>query len=238
VEQTQMGGNSPELTEARRNSRRYARLSWTTWIVDGMLLLAAVVGAWFAWPIQSEAGRLHAKRLDLQRVVGEMPISDPKKFHVLLLKNENPLEFRWRLYIPEKTFAMLLAECRSSTGSGSGTSSISGSADPGFECLITATILPTEGSSDVEIKTRIRTAHSRGTGAMNLHDQVIQRMVNAKDTSSWRIAGKNGVEAFSIEEMVGLLAIEPTSPDDVSKKPGTIRIGVGTQAVIAKVQSQ
>jgi hypothetical protein len=203
-----------------------------------MLLVAAVVGAWFAWPIQNEAGRLHAKRLDLQRLVGEMPIGDPTKYHVHLLKSESPLEFRWRVYIPEKTLAMLLTECRSSTGSSSGASNLAGSADPAFECLVIATISPTEGSTNMAIKTRVRTVHSRGTSSMNLDDEVIQRMVNVKDTSSWRIAGKNGVEVFSIEEMLWLLAIEPTSLENASAKQGAIRIGLGTQAVIDKARAQ
>jgi hypothetical protein len=63
-------------------------------------MVAAIVGAFYAWPILSKARLLHAKRLDLQRRVGEMPIGDPTKYHVLLIKDENPLEFRWRIYVP------------------------------------------------------------------------------------------------------------------------------------------
>ena len=62
-------------------SRRFVPNSWTTWTAEGVLLIATAVGACYAWPIQVEAGRLHAKRLDLQRRVGEMPISDPAKYH-------------------------------------------------------------------------------------------------------------------------------------------------------------
>ena len=114
-----------------------ARNSWLTRIVDSALLIAAIVGAWYAWPIQSEAGQLHAKRMDLQRRVGEMPIKDPSKYHVLMLKSENPLEFRWRVYCPAKNAALLSTESRSSRGSSSGTSGLTHASDTAQECIIT-----------------------------------------------------------------------------------------------------
>ncbi len=201
-------------------------------------MLITVVGVAYAWPILSEAGQLHAKRLDLQRRVGEMSISDPTKFHVLLLKSENPLEFRWRIYIPAKTDATLSTESRSSTGSSSSTSSFSGSSDPARECLITATILPVEGNSNMEIRIRTKSENSRGNATTYLSDEVIQRMVNTNDTSSWQVAGKDGVEAISIDEMVLLLAIEPPGQVAAPKQSGKIRIGLGTQAAIAKDRAQ
>ena len=226
--------DSERMGAPRNSSSRYASASWITWFVDGSLLCAAMVGACYAWPIQSEAGRLHVKRLDLQRRVGEMPISDPAKYHVLLLKSENPLEFRWRFYVPPKTDATLSTESGSSTGSSSGTSSFSSSADPAFEGLITATKLPAEGNSNMEIRVRTRSLHSRGSIGMNLHDETIQQMVDTKDTSSWRIAGKGGVEAITVDELVWLLKIESPIQEIPPKQSGMIRIGLGTQAVIAK----
>jgi hypothetical protein len=90
----------------------------------------------------------------------------------------------------------------------------------------------------MEIKTRTRSLNSRGTSNMSLRDEVIQRMVKANDTSSWSVAGKSGVEAFSVEQMVWLLKIEPPSQDSAVNKPGVIRIGLGTQSVINKVRAQ
>jgi hypothetical protein len=59
-------------------------------------------------------------------------------------------------------------------------------------------------------------------------------MVKTKDTSTWRVAGKSGVEAIAVEEIVCLLAIEPPGQDDTSKQPGIFRIGLGTQSAIDK----
>lgn len=77
------------------SSNRRSTVSLFTRIVDSILVLALIVGICLAWPIQSEAWRLHTKRVELQRKVGEMPIRDPSKFHVLLLKSDIPLEFQW-----------------------------------------------------------------------------------------------------------------------------------------------
>ncbi len=227
-----------DLTGKRRPLRLYTSLSWTTWIVDGTLLLAAIMGACFAWPIQSEAGRLHAKRLELQRRVGEMPISDPTKYHVLLLKSKHPTEFRWRIYVPAKTDARLLTETRSSTGSSSGTSNFSGSADPAMEGLVTAIFLPSQWRSNIGIRVHTRSLHSSGSIGMNLIDETIAEMVSAQATSSWRIAGASGVESFSIEESVCLLEIEPPKKDMVAMQSAWLRIRLGTQAAIDQAKSQ
>ena len=86
----------------------------------------------------------------------------------------------------------------------------------------------------MEIRVRTRSLHSRGSMGINLRDDTIQRMVDTKDTSSWRIAGKGGVEATTVDELVRLLLIESPSQDISSKPTGMIRLGLGTQAVIAK----
>lgn len=210
-------------------SRRFVPYSWTTWIAEGVLLIATAVGACYAWPIQVEAGRLHAKRLDLQRRVGEMPISDPAKYHAMFLKNENPMEFRWRIYVPEKTATTLTIESRFPGGASSSTSGVTNSADPALEGLVTVTLHPTDNNSSVEIRTRYRMKHSRGTSSMHVQDEVVQRMVNTQDISSWRVAGADGVETYSREEMIWLLAIETANLDVAPKQSGMIRIGLGTQ---------
>ncbi len=73
---------------------------------------------------------------------------------------------------------------------------------------------------------------------MYLHDETIQQMVETNDTASWRIAGQSGVEIFSVEEMVCLLAIEPPKKDDATTRNGMLRVGLATQSVIEKAKSQ
>lgn len=238
LEQIQPNSQTSNSSAVRQSPGVRTRISWLTWIVDGTLLIAAIVGAWYAWPIQSEAGKLHAKRMDLQRRVGEMPIKDPSKYHVLLLKSENPLEFRWRVYFPAKNAALLSSESRSSRGSSMGTSGLTYASDTAQECIISATILQTEDKSNMEIKVRARSAQLHGSSSMNLDDVAIHKMVVAKDTSSWRIAGREQVEAFSTDELVWLLAVESPQKAEAPLQTGLIRIGFGVQEALNKVRNQ
>ena len=225
-----MGERSPQT------NHRIVANSWTTRIVEGALVLAAVVGACYAWPTQREAGRLHAKRLDLNRIVGEMPIREKAKYQVMLLKSENPMEFRWRIYIPEKTATTLATEGRSSTGSSNSTSSFTSNAEPAQEVLVVVTLLPAENTSNLEIKTRSRSAQSRSTSSMYLQDESIQRMAIAGDTYLWRIAGRDGVETYSHDEVLWLLTVETPNKEIAATLAGMIRIGLGTQEVLAEEQ--
>lgn len=226
-----------EHTDSDQKSAHPKFFSWTKWLLDGSLILIAVVGAWFAWPVQSEAGRLNAKRAELQRIVGEMPISDPKKFHVLLLESQNPNELRWRVYVPEKFGSVLFSKHSSASGgSGSSTSSISSTSDPAFESLITVTLQTAEDNSNIQFRTYLRALRSRGYGVTILNDDSIAKMIKVNDTSSWRIAGKNGVEMFSEEELCTLLAIESLNQSAGPNHTSSVQVGVGTQAALNKAR--
>lgn len=219
-----------------KTSAPRTRRSWVTGIVDGALLIIVITGAWYAWPVQREAGRLHTKRLELQRRVGEMPISDPTKYHVLLLKSDNPLEFRWRIYVPKGVGTTLATESKHSNGSSSGMSSFTHSSEPAGESLVTATILPKDESGNMQVKIRTTNLHTRGTGTQYLRDETIQRMASEKDISTWQIAGRNGVEVRSLDDLVSLLAIEGPEDDD-TKRVSVLKIRLATQEALNKSQN-
>ena len=90
----------------------------------------------------------------------------------------------------------------------------------------------------MEIRVRARSANMHGTSSMNLDDVAIHKMVVAKDTSSWRIAGKDQVEAFSTDDLVLLLAVESPQKAEAPLQTGLIRIGFGVQEALNKVRNQ
>ena len=165
-----------------------------------------------------------------------MPISDKASYQVMLLKSENPRELRWRIYIPEKTATTLATEGRSPFGSSNSTSSFTSNAEPAQEVLVVVTLLPAENTSNLQIKTRLRSAHSRRRSSMYLQDEAIQRMAIASDTSLWRIAGRDGVETYSRDEVLWLLTVETPNKEIAATLAGMIRIGLGTQEVLAEEQ--
>ena len=235
VEDLQQEEPSAEPNSSGSVSARRTRRSWTTWLIDGVLLAIVITGAWYAWPIQREAGRLHAKRMELQRIVGEMPIKDPTKYHVMLLKSENPLEWRWRIFVPAGIDTLLATDC--SPDGSSSRSGFTGGSQSAQEGLLTATISQTDAGNLVQIKIRARSRHSNGTITTHVRGDTMQQMVSDKDTSSWQIAGRDGVEIISSDQVVSLLAIE-LPEKDAPKRAGFLNIRVGTQEVIDKSRKQ
>ena len=66
------------------------------------LVAVSLVGLVFVWQTgqQRQASRLEYERLI--RLVGDLPLTDPGKIHVLALDTGEPLHFAWRIYLPPK----------------------------------------------------------------------------------------------------------------------------------------
>jgi hypothetical protein len=229
VEHSQLSSSESDSGKARRLAPATPSQAWIAWTVDGILLILTIVGVYYAWPVQYEAGRLHAMRVELEQRVGKMQINDPAKYHVMLLKTENPMKFRWRIYIPEKIDTTLTAESRSLGGSSTSTSGFTSKQRAAVEGLVIVTLQMSQDNSSLEIRTSFRVSNTRGLGSM-----IVQQMVNSRDTSSWRIAGRDGVETISVEDMAWLLVIEPSDPNAAVLRASRLRIGIGTQEAIAK----
>jgi hypothetical protein len=69
-------------------------------IVEGSLIVVVLIGGTLAWYTGRERGRLtqHYERLVL--MVGDPPMKDASKVHVLALDTGDPRHFAWRVYLP------------------------------------------------------------------------------------------------------------------------------------------
>jgi hypothetical protein len=64
------------------------------------LLLVALYGAYLAVREEQTRRELSAQHQMLAHEVGYLDITDPDKVHVVALPSEDPLHFRWRVYVP------------------------------------------------------------------------------------------------------------------------------------------
>jgi hypothetical protein len=69
-------------------------------VVDGFLLVLVLIGGTLAWYTGRERGRLTRHYERLVRMVGDLPIKDASKVHVLALDTGDPQHFAWRVYLP------------------------------------------------------------------------------------------------------------------------------------------
>ncbi len=69
-------------------------------LLDGILLLAALVGFALVWQEGRSQDRLRARYEQLTRGTGDFSIIDPSRIHVLALDTGEPMHFAWRVYLP------------------------------------------------------------------------------------------------------------------------------------------
>lgn len=204
--------------------------SCLVWIVDVTLLGIAVVGVFYAWPVQAEATRLAKKRADMQArletQVGHMPISDESKYHILRLPNVKPGEIRWRVYAPPRGSHTLQIKS-SSEGSNSHSSSGSSGATESSEGLVRAVFTFDEGGT-AQMMVKFRMTGNHSSHQTQILDKQIVEMLRKNDFSRWKIAGGNGVEKFEIDELIPLLHVE-TSSGRENVTGGLLDVSFGTQ---------
>ncbi len=160
--------------------------------------------------------------------MGEMPIQDPTKYHVMLIKSDNPLELRWRIFVPAKTDTNLVSRSKTPVSSSNGMSSFMTGEDTPGEGLVIANFYRAEGSSDMQVRIRSKSRSSRGMNFIGVREEVVPEIVGGKDSDGWKIAGMQGVEVGDIGKVLWLLQ---------SNKPQNgpfFEIGVGTKEAINK----
>lgn len=212
------------------------RVSWgerSTWLVDAILVAVAVVGVYYAWPVQAEANKLQAKRAELEARVGVMPIGDPKKYHVMLLPSSTAKELRWRVYLPDRPNHVVRSMSRSSQGGSGGSSSYSSLPESACEGIVIVSFQPSPDGRHGTMKVRTKLGKSNGTSGSST-DEEFTRAIIAGDMSNWRIAGRDGVETFTLDQMVWLLRIDSTVEPMAGYERGMISIGFGTQQASTK----
>ncbi len=71
-------------------------------LVEGLLLVVTIVGAYFAWQSSQEKSRLTARYQRLALAAGDFPINDTSLIYVKALETGEPLHFAWRIHLPAK----------------------------------------------------------------------------------------------------------------------------------------
>ena len=79
--------------------RRIHETQMIRWI-NIILVLAALYGAYLAVREEQLRRELSAQHRVLANEVGYLDLTDPDKVHVVALASEDPLHFRWRIYLP------------------------------------------------------------------------------------------------------------------------------------------
>lgn len=196
-------------------------------IVELVILILAIVGGVLTIRSQSTLEKYREKRRALEAEVGELPISDPSKIHVQLLKSDDPMKLRWRVYLPKirdfVTYASGFDADGSSYNSGGGGGS------EGGEGIYTVYFNPSTSGNETKIRSSWRVTRASSLTQNNTHNSTLYQQLKARDFSTWQIAGKNGVESFDVDQFKWLLEVR-TDYDPTNKiwKAG-VSFGLGSQ---------
>lgn len=195
-------------------------------IVESGLLILAVIGGVLAFRSQSRVAQYRSKRIALEAEIGELKIDDPSKYYFQLLKSDDPLELRWRIYIPKGdnfcSYAIGHDLIGNSFRSGGGRTSESG------EAVYAIRLTPLPSGSAISILSRMsiqRSSSSTISSAQNptIHDQLLKN-----DRSNWEIAGKDGVESFDADEFRWLLRVRTDYNASKNRYDGLLGFGIGS----------
>lgn len=204
-------------------------------IVELAMLILAIVGGVLTIRSQSTLEKYREKRRALEAEVGELPISDPSKIHVQLLKSEDPMQFRWRVYLPRvsdfTTYACGFDALGNSFKSGGG------GGNDGGEGIYTVSFKPSASGNETKIRSSWRMTQSSSTAYSNTHNPTLCQQLKDLDFSTWQIVGKDGVEAFDVDQFRWLLTIQTDfDPTKETWKAG-VSFGLGSHAGYSKLQN-
>jgi hypothetical protein len=170
------------------------------WVFDGFLILVVLVGGVLAWQAGRERSRLMQHYERLTRKLGDLPISDRSKLHLLALETGDPLHFAWRAYLPANYNLML------SDGSGSSWGTSIGSSESIFRVRFRR-----DKDGDVQVYTRIG-----GTSSQNsFGDESLQQFLRDRwDRVRVERLASPDVAVVGADESAVLLRL--TLPDDLA----------------------
>ncbi len=205
-------------------------------LLESLLLILAVIGGFLAFRSQSLASQYRAKRLALEAEIGELKIDDPSKYYVQLLKSDDPLELRWRIYIPKVNDFGSYGIGRDPTG-GSFNARGGGTNEPG-EAIYTVRMTPSPSGSNVSILSRLTIHRSSSSIISNTHNATVHNQLLKSDMSTWEIAGKDGVESFKADEFRWLLRVQTDFNSEKERFDGFLGYGIGSNEAFNKTHSQ
>lgn len=195
-------------------------------IIELALFILTVVGAVMAVQSQILATKYRERRKALEAEVGEMRITDAGKFHVQLLKSKDPMQLRWRIYVPNtQDFATYVTGHDSDSSFSSG----GGSTSEG-EGIYTVHFNPSTTSNEVSIYSRWRIKGSSSSTLSNFRNATFHQQLTNNDLTAWQIVGKIGVEVFDADQFKWLLSAQSDFDPKTQKWQAAINLGIGSQA--------
>ena len=172
-------------------------------VIEILLLVAIVPGAFLAWRTGAELSDLRAEYARLAGIVGDFQITDPKKVHVRALPTGDRLHFAWRFYLPPN-YPLVLR-------SNSGGSSMSTHSDA--HEFIGRIRLTEDERGSLQIHTKFAGGGSRG----GYGDRELLKFLRDR----WdriRIEQLGATEMKTIEPGKSALLLKLTFPEDLEKE--------------------
>ncbi len=205
-------------------------------LIESLLLILAIVGGVLAIKSQSLASQYRSKRMALEAEIGDLKIDDPSKYYVQLLKSDDPLEFRWRIYIPKGddfcNYAIGHDPIGNSFRSGGGRTSESG------EAIYAIRMTPLPSSSAISILSRMSIQRSSSSMISTTQNAIVHDQLLKNDLSTWEIAGKDRVESFNADEFRWLLRIRTDFNASKDRYDGLLGYGIGSNEAFNKSHAQ
>ncbi|MCY2982178.1 MAG: hypothetical protein NTY15_00900 [Planctomycetota bacterium] len=166
-------------------------------LVDALIIVLTLIGGYLAVQSGRQRASLSSQVARIEKRIGTLPISDPRLVHIQALETENPLEFKWRVYLPAN-FKMTQVVHSDSSASTRGRMHLS---DP--KELI-AKVQFRENNGRIECYSDFGPAFSVMEFPQSMHAAVLREKVDQLQIEQ---LGKNGLVTFEPDEEFTILRI-------------------------------
>ena len=187
-------------------------------LLNIVLLLACVIGIFFAILAGTEYHATQREHSRLTAKVGRLPISDPTKVHVLALDTGDPLDFAWLVYLPGQFKGSWKTVVSNSMSSTSGEESREPQTD-----LVRVKFRRIDGQWQMWNKRRT------GSGLSSIPEGMF---IDHPGSLNVMQMGQGQVEVVDTDQVATLLQI--VAPPDQSSEGTFISMRLGSQAAWAK----
>ncbi len=168
-----------------------------TWRVDGILVVAIVLGGGWAWVLSGERSRLESACARLERRTGDLVVDDPRLIHLRALATAGPLRFGWRLALPPVQLSFRARFGRNTT---------TGHSNGDREMVIRVAFREEAGKIKVWTQTRGENLVSGSTTTLD-DDALVGILRDHWDEILVEQAGTNGVATADPQEPLTLLRL-------------------------------
>lgn len=174
-------------------------------LIDLSLIVLTLIGGYLAVQSGRQRASLSSQVTRIEKRIGSFPISDPRLVHIQALETENPLEFKWRVYLPAN-FKMTRVVHSDSSASTRGRMHISNPKE------LIAKVQFRENNGRIECYSDFGPASSVMEFPQSLHAAVLSEKVDQLQIEQ---LGKNGLVTFAPNEEFTVLRI--TVPNELQE---------------------